>query len=121
MQGRAARDAGKSEMTEEELIYQFCEAYAEVERERLLGLLRRSNEDEALEMTVSSAPEFTRDFDPDDRPSAGYLSALVRRKCVFLGCDRYWGVSIGHGQQVYTAGIKFGGVHWTNAADGDWG
>ena len=59
MQGRAARDAGKSEMTEEELIYQFCEAYPKVERERLLGLLRRGNEDEAFEMTVSSAPEFT--------------------------------------------------------------
>ena len=59
MQGRAARDAGHREMTEEELIYQFCEAYPKVERERLLGLLCRGNEDEAFEMTVSSAPEFT--------------------------------------------------------------
>jgi hypothetical protein len=59
MQVRAARDAGQAEMTEVELVYQFCEAYPKAERERLLGFLHGVKDEDAFETTVSRAPELT--------------------------------------------------------------
>jgi hypothetical protein len=60
MQVRAARDVGRPEMDETDLVYQFCEAYPKEERERLLGDLEGVRLEDVFTTTVRRAPELPR-------------------------------------------------------------
>ena len=60
MQVRAARDVGRPEMDETDLVYQFCEAYPNEERGRLLGDLEGVRLEDVFTTAVRRAPELPR-------------------------------------------------------------